>query len=69
MKKVLVKNQVGLNNLKLTYWDRVIKGKGTVAEDWPTTEELWENVKEEAREVRAILNKPNKKEKNKLDKT
>ena len=23
------------------YWQRVIYGKGTVAEPWPTAEELW----------------------------
>ena len=23
------------------YWERVIHGKGTVAEPWPTAEELW----------------------------
>ena len=28
-------------NKKPTYWERVIKGKGTVAEPWPTAEELW----------------------------
>ena len=44
-----------------TYWERVIKGKGTVAEDWPTAEELWNNVKEEAKEVQSILNDPKKK--------
>lgn len=26
---------------KPTYWERVIHGKGTVAEPWPTAEELW----------------------------
>ena len=26
---------------KPTYWDRVIHGKGTVSEPWPTAEELW----------------------------
>ena len=26
---------------KPTYWERVIYGKGTVAEPWPTGEELW----------------------------
>ena len=26
---------------KPTYWERVIQGKGTVAEPWPTAEELW----------------------------
>ena len=24
-----------------TYWERVIHGKGTVAEPWATAEELW----------------------------
>ena len=28
-------------NQQPTYWERVIKGKGTVAEPWPTAEELW----------------------------
>jgi len=26
---------------KPSYWERVIQGKGTVAEPWPTAEELW----------------------------
>ena len=26
---------------KPTYWERVIHGKGTVEEPWPTAEELW----------------------------
>ena len=26
---------------KTTYWDRVIKGKGTVADRWPTAKDLW----------------------------
>ena len=26
---------------KPTYWERVIHGKGTVSEPWPTAEELW----------------------------
>ena len=30
---------------KPTYWERVIKGKGTVAEPWPTAEELWNDPK------------------------
>ena len=35
-----------------TYWERLIYGKGTVAEPWPTAEELWndpdvqKNIKE-----------------------
>ena len=24
-----------------TYWERVIHGKGTVAEPWPTARDLW----------------------------
>lgn len=24
-----------------TYWEIIVKGKGTVAERWPTAEELW----------------------------
>ena len=24
-----------------SYWERVIHGKGTVSEPWPTAEELW----------------------------
>ena len=28
-----------------TYWERVIYGKGTVAEPWPTAEELWNDPK------------------------
>ena len=28
-------------NKQPTYWERVIHGKGTVAEPWPTAEELW----------------------------
>ena len=45
-----------------TYWERVIHGKGTVAEDWPTAEELWNNpdIKEEMKEVQSILKSPKK---------
>jgi len=25
----------------LAYWERVIHGKGTVSEPWPTAKELW----------------------------
>ena len=28
-------------NKKPTYWERVIHGKGTVAEPWSTAEDLW----------------------------
>ena len=28
---------------KPTYWERVIQGKGTVSEPWPTAEELWKD--------------------------
>ncbi len=28
-----------------TYWERVIYGKGTVSEPWPTAEELWNDPK------------------------
>ncbi len=28
---------------KPTYWERVIYGKGTVAEPWATPEELWKD--------------------------
>ena len=43
---------------KPTYWQRVIQGKGTVAEDWPTAEELWNDpdLKKEIEEVQATLN-------------
>ena len=41
-----------------TYWERVIQGKGTVAEPWPTAEELWDNVKEEAKSIQSTLNHP-----------
>ena len=30
-------------NQKPTYWERVIQGKGTVSEPWPTAKELWED--------------------------
>ena len=35
------------NNKKSTptYWERVIYGKGTVSEPWPTAEELWNDPK------------------------
>lgn len=34
-------NQEDQKNQQPTYWERVIKGKGTVAEPWPTAKELW----------------------------
>ena len=36
-KKITKKNQ------DYSYWDRLIHGKGTVAEPWATPEELWDN--------------------------
>ena len=44
-----------------SYWERVIHGKGTVAEPWPTAKELWEDMEEEVKEVQSILN-PKKKD-------
>lgn len=46
------------NNKQPTYWERVIRGKGTVAEDWPTAEELWNNkeVQDEIKEVKNTFN-------------
>ena len=32
-------------NKEPTYWERLIHGKGTVAEPWPTAEELWDDPK------------------------
>ena len=52
-KKESYKNE---KNQEPTYWERVIQGKGTVAEPWPTAEELWDNVKEEAKSVQSTLN-------------
>ena len=43
------------HNQRPTYWERVIRGKGTVAENWPTAEELWDNVKTEMEEVQTTL--------------
>ena len=43
-------------NKEPTYWERVMYGKGTVAEPWPTAEELWDNVKEEAKSIQSTLN-------------
>ena len=34
-------SQTEQDNQKPTYWERVIQGKGTVAEPWPTAEDLW----------------------------
>ena len=42
-------------NQQPTYWERVIRGKGTIAENWPTAEELWNDVKQEMDEVQATL--------------
>ncbi|MBC6415950.1 MAG: hypothetical protein GDA46_06125 [Bdellovibrionales bacterium] len=32
-------------NQEPNYWERVFHGKGTVAEDWPTAKELWNDPK------------------------
>ena len=38
------KKNAGQNEKKEpTYWERVIHGKGTVAEPWATAEELWKD--------------------------
>ena len=41
-------------NKEPTYWERLIHGKGTVAEPWPTAEELWNDpkVQEDIQKVR-----------------
>lgn len=28
---------------KISFWDRLVHGKGTVAEPWTTAEDLWKN--------------------------
>jgi len=40
-KEEVTKNNQKEQQKKPTYWERVIQGKGTVAEPWPTAEELW----------------------------
>ena len=40
-KDEVTKNNKEEQKKKPTYWERVIQGKGTVAERWPTAEELW----------------------------
>ena len=40
-KKEEIKKNQQEQHKKPTYWQRVIYGKGTVAEPWPTAEELW----------------------------
>ena len=35
------KTNQGERKKQPTYWERVIYGKGTVAEPWPTAEDLW----------------------------
>ena len=46
---------------KPTYWERVIHGKGTVAEPWPTAEELWNDpkVKKAMQNHRELIKKRN----------
>ena len=41
------------------YWDRVIKGKGTASEPFPTAKELWNDPK-----VRKIIDRHNELVKN-----
>ena len=40
-KEEITKNNQEEQKKKPTYLERVIHGKGTVAEPWPTAEELW----------------------------
>ena len=40
-KDQVTKNAQEERKKKPTYWERVIQGKGTVSEPWPTAEELW----------------------------
>ena len=42
---------------KPTYWERVIKGKGTVSEDWLTPKELWKEVKHDVYDLQKTLSK------------
>ena len=51
----LKSNQAKNKKIEATYYQRVILGKGTVAEDWPSAKELWDNVKDEAQEVQKLL--------------
>ena len=44
-KEEVKKNNQEEKKKKPTYWQRVIHGKGTVAEPWPTAEELWADPK------------------------
>ena len=52
-------NQVKNKEKEPTYYERVFLGKGTVAEDWPTAKELWDNIKDEAQEIQELLNSTN----------
>ena len=49
-------------NQEPTYWERVVHGKGTVAEDWPTAKELWDDpkVKKIIDEHNELVRKQNK---------
>ena len=44
-KKNVQKSHQKNQNKEPTYWERVIYGKGTVAEPWATPEELWNDPK------------------------
>ncbi len=48
-------NEIKQEDSKPKYWERVLQGKGTVAEDWPTAKELWNDMKEEVKEIQTIL--------------
>ena len=49
-------------NQEPTYWERVIQGKGTAAEPWPTAAELWNDpeVKESIDTHNELVKKRNK---------
>ena len=60
-KEEVTKNDQKEQKKKPTYWERVIQGKGTVAEPWPTAEELW-NAPEVQRSIQdhnQSVKKPN----------
>ena len=51
---------------KPTYWQRVIHGKGTVAEEWPTAEELWNdpNIQKAIKNHNELIQKRNRSKNN-----
>ncbi len=52
---------------KISFWDWFVHGKGTVAEPWPTAEELFNNpkVQKEMKEVQEAFDRIEEKENNK----